>query len=354
MSNGIAGVYLINPEQAQRAIALCWKAKVPVALIGGVGCGKTTAVREFVDKLNNGRGKSYKLWTCILSYLEASDIGGIPVPQRGKDTVKFHMPDFLPFDNEETGIVFGDEFDRATPEVQNAFLQVLLGGEFHGHKLSDNAYVVLAMNGSSDMYTTPLSRAARTRLCSLFVSRHAGGAGESYQQWAERNGIDDLTRAFAKFREDLFERDVDFEELAQCTPRTVDMAGRLMEAAAQVKFKTDDVLPAVIAGMIGRRAATEYLAIKRLLEEAPSPEEIVKDPKGAMIPDNPSVIHAMASALLNHCDNRRKATKAVQYAVRLRPEWAAMMLKGLSKKEPTVVSTQEFCDWKNKHSALLI
>jgi hypothetical protein len=351
---GISNVYLLTPEQVQRALALCWKAKVPVAIVGGVGCGKTTAMHDFVDKLNGGRtkGGKYRLWTIILSYLESSDIGGIPTPDGSK--AKYLMPEFLPFDSDEHGVIFGDEFDRATPEVQNAFLQVLLGNEFHGHRLSENAFTVLAMNGASDLYTTPLSRAARTRICSLFISRFAEGAGDSYQNWAERNGIDPLTRAFAKFRPELYEKDEQFEELAQCTPRTVDMVGKVMEAARDVKFKIDDILPAVVAGIIGRKAATEYMAIQELLDKAPTPEEIIADPMGCKIPEDPSVCHAMTSGLVAHCSDRKQFAAAVKYAVRLQPEWAAHMLKTLSKKEPQVVTVPEFCTWKNSHAALLL
>lgn len=359
-ANSLSGVYLLNPSQAQRAIALCWRANVPCALVGGVGCGKTTAVNDFVKTLNNGKGSKFKLWPCILSYLDASDIGGVPVPVRGQSKVVYHMPDFLPFDCEDAGVIFGDEFDRATPEVQNAFLQVLLGRQFHGHTLSENAYAILAMNGTSDIYTTPLSRAARTRICSLFISRHAQGAGESYQEWAEEMEIDTTTRAFARFRADLFRRDEDFEELAQCTPRTVDMVGQIMDVVEVVKFRTDDVLPAVIAGLIGRAAATEYLAIRQLVSEAPTPEEVEKHPTTADIPENPSVKHALISSLLNYLnsdepgDRRKIARHFVKYAVRMEPEWAAMLLKRLSADEPTVVTTNEFCEWKNDHSALLI
>lgn len=330
-------VETINPEQAQRALALLWRAGVPAALIGGVGCGKTTAVREFVNKLNKGK-VPFKLWTCILSYMEASDIGGIPVPDQKSGKVKYLTPEFLPFDTDDAGVIFGDEFDRATPEVQNAFLQVLLGGEFHGHKMSPKAYCVLAMNGESDIYTTPLSRAARTRVCSLFLSRHASGCNESYAKWASNNGVNEVVQTFARFRTDLYEQDEEFTEIAQCVGRTADMAGRVLDAVKKVSFPTTDILLPCLAGLVGKKAALELMATQKLVDEGcPTLEDIVKDPTGTKVPENMSVIYTLIrSAVRSHTAENKKEVRALAtYAARIPDEWAAVLMNQLMEKSPS-------------------
>ena len=127
----------INPSQVLRCLAVLWAAGIPTALIGGVGTGKTSTVHQFVELLRKQSGKkTVNLWTLILSYLSPEEIGGVPAPNRESGHLDYYMPGFLPFDCSDSGVIFGDEFDRATPEVQNAFLQVLLGKEFHGHTLS--------------------------------------------------------------------------------------------------------------------------------------------------------------------------------------------------------------------------
>ena len=338
-------VVTVTPEQAQRCIALLWKADatakrkggaISPALIGGVGCGKTTAVKEFVSKMQRN-DPSFALWSCALSLMEPSDIGGIPVPDKKTGRYSFYLPSFLPFDCDDHGVIFGDEFDRATPEVQNAFLQVLLGCDFHGHSMSSNAFCVLALNGTSDMYTTPLSRAARTRVCTLFVSRDSTGGDKSYREWAQQNDVNPAVVAFAKYRPELYESENDFEELALCVSRSADRAGDILEAAKTVQFQTDDILLACVAGCIGKKAAIELMAVERLITEAPSPEEIVaKGGHGCVIPQNQSVIYALLGSISSQFDPQSKteANAYITYGKQLPDEWTAVLFESLCKKQP--------------------
>jgi len=344
-------VQFLNIAQVRRALALLWRANVPTALIGGVGCGKTTAVEEFVAALNTN-GFSWELWTLPLAYMDPTDIGGIPTPE--SERVRYLLPPFLPFDPNQKGVIFGDEFDRATSEVQNAFLQVLLGRKIHGVPLSPNAYVVLAMNGESDMFTTPLSYAARTRICSLFVSSNADGSLDSYEDWAMQNGISPLMMGFARFRPDLLRPFEEFEELAIATPRTRDMADRILTAAAQVQFPTEDILLPCLAGVVGKATALEILAYRELFDKAPKPQEVLKNPTTAPIPERLDIVYSLCSALLRHVATREQAGRLVPYAVRLPDELCAFTLRMLAKAIPDAVTLPEYIQWQQQHSSLLI
>jgi len=351
-----ANVVTINPEQGKRCLALLWKARVPAALIGPTGVGKTTMVQEFVGLLNGKGAPKFKLWMAPLSYYsDAGDIGGIPVPDHKAQVMKFLLNGALPFDTEEAGVLFGDEFDRSSPEVQNAFLQVLLGGVIHGHKLSENVYPVIAMNGSSDVYTTPLSQAARTRVCSLFLSHHAAGTMESYLEWAEKNGVSRVARRFARARRELLAPEIQFEELAVCVPRTLDMADKVLSVSKTVKFRTDDIVFPCLAGLIGKRAAVEFLAIERLIEEAPDLSEILQDPKRCAVPKNPSVLTALISELVSAVDpsDLARSQKIIVYGTRWSAETAWALFKQMAEKDSSVVTLPEYIRWTKEHKAEL-
>jgi len=364
-------VLMVNPEQAQRALLLCWRCNIPVALIGGVGVGKTTLVRDLIARLQTMQEKKehtkekkskkqYKMWYHRLPTTPLEDLQGIPSRKEGKNggpaTLEYLMLPDMPFDNDDTGIIFGDEFDRVTEvAVQNAFMSYLESDcIIHGHKLSPNAFVVLAMNGTSDMYTTELSRATRTRICSLYVSRHTEGASESYQEWAKANGISAVGQTFSKYRPELFTRDEDFEEQSECVPRSADVADRVLQKAKEMKLKTDDILTPVIAGLIGKKAAIEFMAIARLINEAPSVEDILDDPLHVRIPDNMSIFTALCRGLCDEVQgDQYKAAKACRYIVRWPAEHAAAAFKELHKHIPAIVTFPSFMKWTKDHPGLL-
>ena len=73
----MSNIIYLSPDQAKRAIYLNWTAtliagkmgltlKVPTALVGDTGCGKTDAVRAFAKQLQDAASKNNTtshLWT---------------------------------------------------------------------------------------------------------------------------------------------------------------------------------------------------------------------------------------------------------------------------------------------------
>lgn len=380
---GNGTVPFVNIEQLQRGFATLWKTReftpdarpIAAGVLGSVGSGKTSGCSQFIDALNasgtktavvdmkkvqakvdeaTAAGNGYDLWKIIVSVLTSSDFG---VPYPTADGKLEHLaPTFLPFDSEEKGVLLFDEFDRGKPDVQNSALQILLGGELHGHKVSPNVFIVLTMNGSSDIYTTPLSEAARTRICSLFVSARAPGASDSWQGWAKENGISPLMRGFAKFKPDMIEAKEDFEELAIATPRSRDMADFILRAAESVKFETDDILLPLLAGVIGKANASELIAYRTLFRECPDPDEVIRHPETTPVPEKQSILYALGIALLDRVsrEDRDAAVAVTKYATRMPEEKAAFILRQLADVCPAVIGSKEYIKWTRDHKMLIV
>ena len=317
---------------------------------------------EIVKMLNNGKQKKdvpkviFKLWKWILAYKDPTDIGGVQYPNEDKTRVKYLISEELPFDCDDYGIIFADEFDRATPETQNSFLQILLGGEIHGHELSKNAYTILAMNGTSDIFTTPLSEASRTRVCTLFLSSHAEGNLESWDNFAEEQGLSPTIRGFARFRPELIVTHEEFEELAIPTPRTRDMADQILRATDGAKFETADILLPCLAGVVGKATALELIAYKEMCDKCPDPDKIIASPETATVPKEPSVGYAVIMALLARVAKKDKKTAqaVIKYAVRMKEELTAYCLRKLAEKCPAVVVTPEYNKWTSDHKSIIM
>jgi hypothetical protein len=339
----------LNLEQVARAIALAFVANKPVALWGPVGIGKSSIIAQVRD------GLGWKLYDVRLSDKEPSDLGGVPVPHDG--ALRYLMPDLLPFDTDEKAIVLFDEYDRSELAVQNVTLQIMLDRSVNGHKLSPNARVVLAGNGTTDSGTTPLSKAAASRMIHLYVEAESDEALASYDGWAEKNGITPATRSFAKYRKDVWTngREAEqqtVEELAVACPRTFDMADRILQAADAVDFETRDILPAIVAGCVGEAAAVELVAWHKLCKDCPTIEQIVAAPQHCKLPGDLGVYYALTMTLANHVKAKTtKPTVAEQFAaygLRWPEEQAAYLFKKLADNQPRVVTCAAFVEWRKR------
>jgi len=114
-----------------------------VLLIGSHGIGKSTIVKEIIDKM----GYKYKYFSSSTLDPYASLIG-IPVPDKERRTVDF----FRPSDLEDSEFVFFDELNRAHPRVLNAVLEIIQFKSINGIPLPKLRMVWAAINPPGEDY----------------------------------------------------------------------------------------------------------------------------------------------------------------------------------------------------------
>lgn len=354
-----------NNEQAQRAINLCWRAELlmrqnglnltcPVTLVGETGTGKTTCGHEVAAQMG-----VRSIVKPLPLYADAGDMFAIPVPNMKDRTMQYLGDSTLPWNTDEAAVIIGDEVDRCTPEIMGPWSQFVLGRSFHGLTLSPNSYVMMTMNGASDIYTTPLSEQLRSRMCFLYLTRDAAGRQESYEAWALTKGISARARTFKKFRRDAMAKGTVMEDLAVPNDRTVDVADFVHQSAKDCPFQTGDILPLVLQGLLGVAGSIEWAAIDKLISEAPTVEDVLGNPTGAMIPENASVLYALVCVLQELGKDSTKLTPAKRsalatYGSRLRPEMAAALFRPLTKSAPVICTDATFQAWAKKYNALLM
>lgn len=352
----------VDLEQASRAILVAFQANVPVALWGPPGVGKSSVIAQVTKRLvhkdeENKKEIPYKLYDVRLSDKEPSDLGGIPFPADGR--VRFLMNDLLPWDTDEYSVVLFDEYDRADLSVQNPTLQIILDRTINGHRLSPNARVILAGNGTTDTGTSPLSRAAANRMCHLYIETGTPKALDSWDKWAAENGVSEALRGFAKFKQSTWSgqsvsetgkiKKPEIEEIAYATPRSFDFADRMLAAAEEMPFKTSDIIKQIVSGCVGVGPATEFLNFRDTFAKAPSPEDIVKNPKKVRVPKEPDILAALTVQLCDYAKRNKDFAEAIaEYGLRWDEEPAGYLFKRLASAVPAVTKTKPYEEWMKR------
>jgi len=113
-------------------------------IIGRAGWGKTSTIKSFAKKYDR------KVITVYLDKAEASDLGGIPVPVKGKTGAvqEKAMPAWAKIMQDEPDqdfLLFFDEMNQAAPDVMNALMPIILEHEICEVKF-DNFFVGAAGN----------------------------------------------------------------------------------------------------------------------------------------------------------------------------------------------------------------
>ncbi len=104
---------------------------------------------------------------------------------------------------------------------------------------------------------------------------------------------------------------------------------------------------------MGEGAAAEFVSHEEVADQVPDPEQVIKEPKKAMIPENPSAQYAIAYSLAYWMkpDNMKNI---LAYLDRLPAEDAVTSVTEARKITPEIEDAEEFTDWANKNMDVLL
>jgi len=288
------------------AMAVAVAARVPVLLWGSPGTGKTAAVAAMADAMG---------WPCetvIASIREPSDFAGLPVVT--DDDVRFSPPAWARrLAAEGRGLLFLDEISTAPPAVQAALLRVVLERVVGDLALPAGVVVVAAANPpelAADGWD--LSAPLANRFCHLDWEVDASSVSEGMalgwpppvvpelaEGWeSELPRHRGMVAAFLPLRPMLAcatPRDGAAAGRGWPSPRTWDMAARLLAAADAAKASTG-VRSALVTGALGEAAGIEFLSW--LVEmDLPDPEAVLADPASFELPARGDRAYAVLAAV---------------------------------------------------------
>jgi len=154
----------------KKAISRRMMARDDFMVLGKAGWGKTSIIEDLAEQYG------YEVITVYLDKCEASDLGGIPVPIRNKETGDPEQEKLPPTfakkiaKNPKTQfLLFFDEMNQAAPDVMNALMPIVLKHEI-AEKEYDNFFCGAAGNFESENgAVNELSEPLEDRLAPIII-----------------------------------------------------------------------------------------------------------------------------------------------------------------------------------------
>ena len=300
----------------------------PTWIWGPPAVGKSSIVRAAAAALG------IELIDIRAVLLDPVDLRGLPTI--GKDgRAKWAVPGFLP--SKGRGVLFLDELAQATPLVQAALLQLSLERRLGEYELPEGWAIVAASNRQED-------RAGGHRVISALSSRflhldmevHAG----DWSAWAVGAGVAPEVRGFiASQPTKLHVFDGAAGERSFPSPRTWEFVSRIMPAC------TDATMFDLVAGCIGKGHAAEFVAFAQVYRRLPDVDQILRSPATAGVPNEPDVLWAVTTSVVEKCrEDKKKSAAAITYADRLagnRFEFASMLFRDTLKVDKAALKTPQ-------------
>lgn len=192
-----------------KRLLMKFKSKEPFFIIGEAGWGKTSIIKDLA------RRHKRAVVTVYLDKAVASDLGGVPVPVKGKKgnaQLEQAMPQWASYMLEHADqqfLLFFDEMNQAAPDVMNALMPIVLENEICGIRFK-NFMVGAAGNFEHENgAVSELSGPLKSRFKPIIIWE-TGGEGEWKQAFSymHKKWDDKLSKSLInKFEENaaLFE-----------------------------------------------------------------------------------------------------------------------------------------------------
>ena len=302
------------------------EAGISVLLLGPPGVGKSSLAVEL------SRVMKLKLIDIRLAQKDPAELGGVYFPNRDTQTLELFPPEWVKRACAEPCLVFLDEFNAAVTKLhQAAAYQIVLERRIGNFQFHPDTVVLAAGNREEDnAIVTPLSSA----LCNRFAHFEMRPDTEAWLEWAAAHGIDENIMAFVRTYGDEVLFDVSDDARSFPTPRSWEMASRVMAKAAPRDLKR------TIAACIGIPMADRfcrYMDIYRNVDAAGIIEGNVKIDfvKNA----EPSFIYAVLFATAGYLATTEVPDRNLENIVRfivspgVTPEYQILFLRQLRHRK---------------------
>lgn len=334
-------------------------------LRGEKGIGKSSMMGMLRERLGDG----YHYCYYDMGAKGEGDVG-IPFPSapdgEGKRFLEWLASEEFGLHTGLPLVVMLDEFTKAPRSVQNMVHPML---EQHnrrilGKSLPAKSIIILTGNLTEEGLNDNLFEHTKDRIVEVEVAKPDA---KQWLMWGVQNDIHPAVLAFvdrtpqvmASFRDPDFDHDNSYVYNPRragagkyCTPRSLVQASRIVWQKDQI---SDNAFRAALIGAVGGPTAAglhDYIAFS---EDLPSPDEIIKTPEKARIPDSAGARVVLLFALERRID-ADTIDPIMQYVERLGAEQMMIMCSTLSRsatKSVVAAKNKRFTHWLVENADLI-
>jgi hypothetical protein len=331
----------MKPSELNDTLVFAIQNNFPILIKGKPGIGKS----DIVEKACNEAGAQLIISHPVVS--DPTDYKGLPFMNKEGEA------HFMPFGElnaliqaTEPTVFFLDDLGQAPQSVQAACMQLILARRINGHKISDNVTFIAATNRKEDKAgVSGLLEPVKSRFASIIELEVNQ---DDWVKWALDNNMPVELISFIRFRPALLEK---FEATKDITnspcPRTLAKVGLMQNAGLKKEIEFE-----IIKGAVGEACATEYLAFLKIFRELPNIDEIVLNPKGALVSKEPAVQYALSGAIA-HRMNEQNMEALITYMHRLPAEISVVSMKDAITKNRELAFNKAYIQWSAKMGNVL-
>lgn len=330
-----------NIPGSKRHISIAVQAGLVPFLTGSPGVGKSAVAIAIAEEYN------LLLIDIRLAQCDPTDLLGFPSVNQSTQKSQYIPFDTFPIEGDELPegksgwLIFLDEFNSADRGVQKAAYK-LLNEKMVGQKYLHKKVAMMAAGNldTDNAIVEEMSTALGSRLIHIKVNSDP----VAWLDWAYGAGIDHRITSMIEFKPALlntFNPNSETGEKTYACERTWHFVSRslpFMDLANQPESLV------YLAGTIGEGPAREFLSFLKVHADLPKFSEIVDSPMTTLVPHEPSHLYALSGSL---GANATEATMepVVQYIQRLNSEYQVMVLRGIKRKDSSLLDTPPFRKW---------
>ena len=285
----------LTPKNLQRFLtATLPTSRLPVFIWGQPGTAKSASVYATQAALNADLAEGEEPWQLFdfRAYLhEPVDMTGVPSVVDGRTIL--NPPDWLP--RSGRGILLIDELPNASPSMINVCLQLVQDRRIGQYVLPAGFVIVAVGNRVSD-------RAGARQIATSVANRFSTHldvqvSHAEWHAWALEHNVFPPVLSYLSFVPAALQ---EFDPTTAAAARSFPTLRSWTNLAALLPHTPRDLWLAAAIGAVGEGRGTEFVAHAEIWEALPAPAAVIADADNHALPSDPSVVYALAHALVEH------------------------------------------------------
>jgi len=333
----------VRPKQLVKILVRGFLKGRRFLITGAPGIGKTEIVKKAVELIREA-GQKVNLIILHPVVSDPTDFKGLPALVNGEAM-------FLPFadlkkmmEADCLTIVFFDDLGQACQAVQAALMQLVLGREINGKRISDNVVFVAATNRAEDRAgVSAILEPLKGRFNSIF---ELDPCPQEWDQWAEDNDIDWRVRAYVLKRPEMLNAPKPSKNMVNApNPRNWYSVDCLVKDGYE-----DDVFFPLVSGAIGSEAGQDFTAFYKIADRLINPKAVINTPHSAPLPKEVDQTYALVISLAtlandDNVDNITEYWKRIPNS----DEFQKLFWHVATRRDPNLVETKGFTEFSMKN-----